>query len=268
MVLRVISAFVSLPIALGFIWLGPPLFSLFAAILAAIGAWELTRMAKNIGKHPPVLVTITWAVALVAIGHVLAEDLSIPDTTRALVAIVAFSYVTWQVRYAQNRIAISDLQITLGISIYIGGMLAFAPLLRGLDQGREWVLLTALATFTTDTLALYVGHTLGRTPLALSISPGKTWEGAIAGLIGAVIVCMVITPILGLPLGFLQQVFLGLLLGVVGQIGDLLESRIKRATDVKDSGTLIPGHGGVLDRLDSIVPNLVLVYYFAIGVVI
>ena len=109
---------------------------------------------------------------------------------------------------------------------------------------------------------------MGRTPLALSISPGKTWEGAIAGLIGAVIVCMVITPILGLPLGFLQQVFLGLLLGVVGQIGDLLESRIKRATDVKDSGTLIPGHGGVLDRLDSIVPNLVLVYYFAMVVVI
>ncbi len=262
--LRLISAALGLPILLGAIWAGPPLFSFLAAGAAAVAAWELTRMANNVGKHPPTLVTITWAIALVVVGHVLAEDFSPRDTTRGLVAAVAFAYVTWQVRYARSRVRGSDLRIAVGIALYTGGLLAFAPLLRGLEQGREWSLLALLVTFASDTSAFYVGRKVGRTPLAPAVSPGKTREGAAGGLAGAVIACAAIAGLLRLPVGLPSRVILGLLIGVAAQLGDLAESWMKRAAKVKDSGTLIPGHGGVLDRLDSIVPNLALMYSFVI----
>ena len=128
-------------------------------------------------------------------------------------------------------------------------------------------MLLVLVTFTTDTSAFLVGRLAGKTPLAPSISPGKTREGAGGGLAGAVIASVALSSIMGLAASVLSSLLLGLLMGVAGQLGDLAESRIKRWADTKDSGRLIPGHGGVLDRLDSIVFNLVLVYYFVIWTV-
>ena len=264
MALRLVSAAVGLPVLLVFILVGPPLFSLLAAALAALGAWELTRMADNAGKDPPALVTIVWAIALVVIGHVLAEDFSPRDTTHGLVAAVAFAYVTWQVRYARSRVRARDIRIGAGIALYTGGLLAFAPLLRGLEDGHKWTLLALLVTFAADTSAFYVGRSMGRIPLSPRISPGKTREGAVGGLAGAAAACPVLAAPLQLPVSLPAQLLLGLLIGAAAQLGDLAESWMKRAAKVKDSGALIPGHGGVLDRLDSIVPNLALVYSFVI----
>ena len=267
MSLRLASAAVVIPILALLIWAGPPLFSLVMAALAGVGAWEVCRLARNRDRRPVAPVAITWSIAFVALGHVLAEDWSPRDTSRAMVAIVATAYVFWQARRARGRVGLANWRITAGAARYPGGLLAFAPLLRGLDQGTEWVFLLVLVTFATDTSAFLVGRLAGKTPLAPSISPGKTREGAVGGLVGAVIASVALASIMGLATSVLSALLLGLLMGVAGQLGDLAESRIKRWAEAKDSGKLIPGHGGVLDRLDSIVFNLVLVYYFVIWAV-
>ena len=266
MALRMASAAVGVPVLIGTIWIGSPYLSVLLAGAAGLGAWELTNMAGNVDRRPPVLVTVVWAVCLVAVEYVLGQDFSPRDETRGLVAVAAFAYVTWQVRYARSRVLMSDVRLAMGIALYTGGLLAFGPLLRGLEQGREWVLVSVLVTFATDTSAFYVGRTAGRIPLAPQISPGKTREGAVGGLAGAAAACILLGRLFRLPVSLPAQLLLGLLIGVAAQAGDLAESWMKRKTGVKDSGNLIPGHGGILDRLDSIVPNLPLVYIFAMWV--
>ena len=279
MALRTASAAVGVPVLIGAVWIGSPYFAVLVAAAAALGAWELTKMAENVDRRPPPLVTVVWAVCLVGVGYILAQDFSgdripLPFAGRTLsgyktpwvFVVAAFGYVTWQVRYARSRVSMSDVRLAMGIALYTGGLLAFGPLLRGLDEGREWVLLSFLVTFSADTSAFFVGRLVGRVPLASAISPGKTREGAVGGLLGAAAAGMLFSSLFRISISLPVQMILGLLMGAVAQAGDLAESWMKRKTDVKDSGILIPGHGGVLDRLDSIVPNLPLVYIFAMWV--
>ena len=266
MALRLATAAVGVPVLIGVTWVGAPYFSVLLGVAAALGAWELTKMAENVDRRPPSLVTVTWAVCLVVVGYALAQGFSPRGETRWLVATAAFAYVTWQVRYARSRVPMGDVRLAMGIALYTGGLLAFGPLLRGLEQGGEWVLLSVLVTFAADTSAFFVGQAMGRIPLAPQISPGKTREGAVGGLAGAVAASILFGRLFSLPVAFPAQLILGLLIGVAAQAGDLAESWMKRKAKVKDSGTLIPGHGGILDRLDSVVPNLPLVYIFAIWV--
>ncbi len=267
MILRITSAAVGIPVLVMFVWIGLPAFSVLMASLAAIGAWELCRMAEGRGYSPDIPVAIIWSVALVTTGHFLAVEMVPRDLGRTLVAILATVVLFWQVRRSRATGGMARWRFTASAALYPGALLAFAPLLRGLAQGREWVLFLVLDTFATDTAAFTMGKLAGKTPLAPSISPGKTREGAIAGVVAAGLSAPVLALSLNLSTSVTSALVLGLLLGVTGQLGDLSESRLKRWAGVKDSGTLIPGHGGVLDRLDSIVFNLVLVYYFVLGVV-
>ncbi len=147
--------------------------------------------------------------------------------------------------------------------IYPGIIFSTVVLARDLDQGRDWVLLLVLATFTVDTGAYATGSLIGRHKLAPRISPRKTWEGAAGGIGGALLAVGVLAPLLNLGLGAGAIVGLGLALGVAAQAGDLFESWMKRRVDIKDSSGLLPGHGGLLDRLDSIVFVAPIVYLVA-----
>lgn len=129
------------------------------------------------------------------------------------------------------------------------------------DAGLQWTALAFLVTFATDTSAYAVGRVAGRRKLAPSVSPGKTWEGAIGGLAGAAAAAATLVALLGeIETRLFPAIALGLAIGVVAQAGDLLESKVKRMADAKDSGRLIPGHGGLFDRLDSLLPAFPLVY--------
>lgn len=129
------------------------------------------------------------------------------------------------------------------------------------DAGLQWTALAFLVTFATDTSAYAVGRVAGRRKLAPSVSPGKTWEGAIGGLAGAAAAAATLVALLGeIENRLFPAIALGLAIGVVAQAGDLLESKVKRMADAKDSGRLIPGHGGLFDRLDSLLPAFPLVY--------
>ena len=150
--------------------------------------------------------------------------------------------------------------VLVGISYVV---LPFAALIaiRLDDIGLQWAALAFLVTFATDTSAYAVGRAVGRRRLAPSVSPGKTWEGAVGGLVGAAAAAAALVALLdGVETRIIAAVVLGLGIGLVAQAGDLLESKVKRLADAKDSGRLIPGHGGLLDRLDSLLPVFPLVY--------
>ena len=262
---RIATAAVGLPLLLLVVWIDNPLpFAALCAAAAALGAWELAGLARSWGDRPADLASAALAGALVA-GAVLLE----PDTLAATLAhslalLLSALSLAWLLRRGAPEAGASRWLATLAPSLFVGGLLFHAPLLRSADYGSEWILLMLLTTFATDTGAYFVGRAVGRTPLAPAISPAKTREGAAGGLLCAVAACLALDALLGLPATWWQAALLGGALGVVGQLGDLVESRLKRIADVKDSGRLMPGHGGLLDRLDSILLNLVVVYYFVL----
>lgn len=163
-------------------------------------------------------------------------------------------------------LAWADLGLTLGGAIYTGGLLGYAPLLAALSEsaqrggGFAWLMAVLLVTAACDTGAYFVGSLLGRHKLIPHISPGKTWEGLAGGFLGSVAAALALMGLL--KLGVYQAVVLGLLVCLAAVAGDLSESLLKRAAGVKDSSRLIPGHGGVLDRLDSILFVTPVIYWF------
>jgi phosphatidate cytidylyltransferase len=164
-------------------------------------------------------------------------------------------------------LAWSDLGLTLAGAVYAGGLIGYAPLLAAEAERTEagsafaWLLLVLLGTAACDTGAYFAGSLLGRRKLIPHISPAKTWEGLAGGTLGAVVAALAFSGLLGLSMPI--AVVLGLVVCAAAVCGDLCESLLKRAAGVKDSGHVIPGHGGVLDRIDSILFVLPAVYWFA-----
>ena len=249
---RVLSACVFVPGVLALLWLGDwALFALVAAIIGR-GTWEFYHMAAAAGHRPLGLVGSLLALGLSA--HIFAFGAAGLELAIAVSIIIVLSTALF--RGTQGYVA--NALITLGGVLYIG-FLGSAPLLleqrlAAAGQSGGWVLMLVLGSlWLTDAAAYLGGRALGRHKLAPTISPGKTIEGFVAGLAGGL-------PLLALnhlvPLFSWEQLAgLLLLLGLGGQLGDLIESAIKRDLGLKDAPPLIPGHGGVLDRFDS--------YFFA-----
>ncbi len=172
----------------------------------------------------------------------------------------------WLLLRQQKQEAFASWAWTMAGILYIGWLLSYFVALREMVDGRNWVFLALFATFGSDTAAFFIGRTWGKHRLAPNISPSKTWEGAIGGLLGAVIISLLFTipSPLSLNLHYWQAILLGLTISVFSQLGDLIESLLKRNMGVKDSGRLLPGHGGFLDRLDSVVFAGIVVYYYVV----
>ncbi len=276
---RVITALWGIPLLIAVIWFGEPwnptLFTVFVAVWALLAAFEFYRLVTT-PKVSPLTYFGLICVLLFIVGRnpdVLSAlephfDINL-ITPLLLTAATVLSFV-WLLARRQKEGAFAGWAWTMAGILYIGWLLSYLVSLRGLDDGRNWIFLALFTTFASDTAAFFTGRALGRHPLAPNISPGKTWEGAIGGVLGAILVSLFFvlpTPLSLNPyLNWGQAILLGLLVSVFGQIGDLTESLLKRNVGVKDSGTLIPGHGGVLDRVDSIVFAGVVVYYFALFV--
>jgi phosphatidate cytidylyltransferase len=264
MATRIATASIGLPLVVLLVWVGGAWFTVLVAVVAGLGALEMSGLARGWGDRPLAPVAIVWAVAFVVAGHLLSNRSSLDVGLLSIVPIAVGLLLASVMWCHGSGTRLAALGATAAAALYTGGLLFHAPLLRGLEQGREWVLLLLLATFATDTFALVVGRIFGRRPLAPSISPSKTWEGAIGGLLGAVAMAVAAVYVLDIDAGIGDALAVGALIGVAGQAGDLVESRLKRLAGADNSGWLLPGHGGILDRLDSIVFNLVVVYYFVI----
>ena len=149
----------------------------------------------------------------------------------------------------------------LGIA-YLALPLSFLTILAEFEQGRLWLLFLLVVIWSNDTFAYFIGKNLGKHKLAPVISPRKTIEGAVGGIIGGALVGIVFVHFTGLSARLVETAAITVVIGLVAMIGDLAESLIKRAANVKDSGTIIPGHGGVLDRIDSLIFPVPLLYFY------
>ena len=261
LITRVLSAMVLIPLVVFALYLGGPWAAGLVAIFAALAVIEFYQLSARLGARPWVAAGTALTVALVFAAQFPAYHLAVP----AYLVMLGALMVTYVLRQNYDGFLLGW-AATLAGSAYTGGMLSHLVLLRNLPNGLLWVALAILTTWGTDTAAYFVGTTLGKRPFFPRISPRKTIEGAIAGIIAGTLITIGI----GIPflhLSWPLAASLGLLTALATTFGDLAESLIKRQAGVKDSGNLIPGHGGALDRIDSLLFSGVAVYYFVIWIV-
>jgi len=177
------------------------------------------------------------------------------------VATMIISFMILLFRKKEER-ALNNWVWTVGGILYIGLMFSYWGELPNLPAGRFWLFWAIITIIACDVGAYFVGKGLGKHHMAPSISPHKTWEGAAGGLLASIAVAMLFGYFFTLPVELWQLAVLGIVIGVLAQFGDLVESLLKRNAGIKDSGNFFPGHGGVLDRLDSYILVGAVLYYF------
>ena len=257
LLVRILSAFVILAVVIGLILAGTYGAYLLALLLGGLALWEFIGLSDGMGSRAPAWLLFPLGVFFIFSGTVL-KDISVTLVlSLALVGGLAAFLVVPGRRQGLGRWAMG-----MAGALYIGMPFNYYLLLyASKPHGLVWALFTIFAVVACDAAALLVGSRLGRHRFFATISPKKTVEGAIAGVVGAVIVMLIgVSAVIGLSP--LHAIALGLLVGVSAQVGDLVESQMKRIAEVKDSSNLIPGHGGVLDRLDSILFPPILVYFY------
>lgn len=267
---RVLSAVVAVPLAVVLVYLGGPALALLLATLGALAAREVFAMARQQSIRPLSAIGIPLAAALPIVVHVHRLGWLSHPLTLAAVVFVAFLGAALLSRGVDER-PLACVAITTFAVLYTGGLLSFGYLLRhhpwtvSAASGTAVVGLPVVIAWVSDIGAYAVGKTLGKTKLMPQVSPGKTRAGAIGAIVSAALVAIaydifVLRPVAQVTLGWSRAVLLAVILSVAGQIGDLVKSLLKREAGVKDSGRLLPGHGGALDRIDSLLFILPVAY--------
>lgn len=259
---RLLTAIVAIPILLYAIWTDTPYLFNTIAVVALVGAThELFRMAERV--HAPPFWTIGYLAALVFSATPMLGRMDLNQGAFALLGIVLTLAVLARVG-DKKRVLASAGVTAFGVvyTAYLGSYLVAIRMLAKPQVPGKLLTLFFAIIMLGDAGAYYTGRMLGRNKLAPKVSPGKTIEGSVGGLIASILGAVASTFIFfkELPIG--DAVALGALLNVVGQAGDLSESLFKRGSNVKDSSSIIPGHGGFLDRLDSVLPNAPILYYY------
>ena len=279
---RWLTAAIAIPIVLVFVWFGG--WVSFAAILLVVvlGTLELHSMLLHAGYHPLIWISFGLSIIFLIAAMLPAQRLFLLEIGLGGALLLSFPWL-----FLREKLdgAMVDWALTLATSIYIGWPMSFFLLLRGytpagivlspsvvtnlvhgtllvLPRGVWWLLTVLLGVWGFDAAAFFAGRYFGRHKLAPRISPAKSWEGVIGGLVLSIVASLLLTvKPLGVP--WYLAVILGIVLGIAAVVGDLGESLIKRQTHVKDSGQIMPGHGGMLDRIDSVLFVVVVVYVFA-----
>lgn len=267
---RVLFAIAAIPVVAGAVWLGDAPLTVLLSVAAALAAWEYVRMAVAAGSRPSMVWTVVLAAALPLAVHAARLGYALPPLSwLALLIPALLSSMLWT-RGSDGK-PMSSAAMTVFGALYTGGMLAFVYALRyhrfTVDAlgGTLFVALPVVLTWLNDSGAFFFGKAFGKKKLMPSVSPGKTWAGAVGALGVSVLstwllVRFVIGPATGLGMTMGGVVIFGLAISAAAQVGDLVESMLKREAGVKDSSSLIPGHGGVLDRVDSLLFTVPLAY--------
>lgn len=252
---RLLVGLIALPIVLLPIWFGGIWLTLLLLVVALGGGFEFYNLMQAGGYHPNRVIGLGW-LALILLSHWQPQYLPYS------LIIMAGMIVTLIDAMHQKQMPMSTWMATSIGAIYIGTMLGQALALRGLPNGLWWVLLALLLTWTNDTAAYLVGVNFGRHKLWPRLSPKKSWEGTVAGWVAAAILgaaWVVFTP-LSATHNPIFGAILGLFAGILALFGDLSISTLKRQVGVKDTGHIFRGHGGFLDRLDSLLFVVPFVY--------
>ena len=262
---RVLSAVVFLPI----FWiivkkLEPGVYEGLIAVGALLALWELYRFASARGQRCHRLLGAVVALLIMASFAFRAVDIRYGLAVGLVVLPLASLW-----RGGEWGPALADTGTSFFIASFIGVLFGYLIDLRtmsdvpkGLETGSDLVFLLFFVVWGSDTAAYFVGRTLGRRPLAPNVSPKKTVEGAIGGVLGALVAAFVARAWFMNRLTIGDCLFLGLALGTIGILGDLVESMLKRGAGLKDSASLVPGHGGILDRMDSLLYAGPVLYYY------
>jgi phosphatidate cytidylyltransferase len=267
MMKRVLTAVVLVPLVLLLVFKGP--FWLVTAVVCAVAElalWEFLTLADASGAKTPRIAGFV-SVALLFLFTFRRPELLAPligAITLALLILCAF-------RSPLNRVLPDSAYTIFGV-LYIGLSLATLPLLFAQEEGPSLLVFLLFVVWAGDTLALYIGRTWGRKKLAPSLSPGKTWEGSFASIAGSLAITALLfwiaatlqargIAVLSYPGSLVRWLVLAVVLNVAAQVGDLVESALKRGAGVKDSGSLLPGHGGVLDRIDALLIAAPVLWY-------
>jgi phosphatidate cytidylyltransferase len=265
---RLVTALVGIPLIVAALWLGGWVWACLLAAVAAADVWETYRLARAGGRRPDVAIGLLLAPVLILdarFPHLAVER-------AALAAAVIGAFAAQILRPADERSA-DDWTATLASPVYIGSLMGYGVLLRDLvPGGLAWTLAGLALVWANDSAAYFGGRLFGKTPLSLSLSPRKTREGFLVGLAVTVVLAALLPALAGLAPEALAPLpgypawamaIVGLLVSFVAPMGDLAKSFLKRQVGVKDSGQLLPGHGGVLDRTDSLLFAAPFIYYAA-----
>lgn len=260
LVYRILSAIVLIPVVLWAVYKGGLLYFAAVAIASLLAAHEFYAMMAHGGYRP----TYPLGMALTAL---LLLDARYPlwQLSRLSLAAALIFSLLWQLLQKETHGALVNWALTLAGALYVGWLASHFVSLRDLPQGVGWTVLALLSTWACDTGAYSVGMAFGRHPFFSHISPRKTWEGAIGGWISGIIATALVGSLIRIEVG--HGLILGVAIALAATFGDLAKSLLKRQVGVKDSGHLIPGHGGMLDRIDSLLFTVVVVYYYASWVV-
>lgn len=259
---RFLSALVLIPVVGWVIWAGSWWLFVAIALAAGLAGYEFSQLMRRGGYAP----TTLFVLAIIGVFALDAQFPSLDIATPGLTGVLIIS-ISWQLFQSQSKAPTVDWALTIVGGLYIGWLSAHAIRLRALPDGLAWTVLAVLVTWGGDTAAYFVGNAIGRHKLWPRLSPRKTWEGVWGGVIGS--------SLTGAMVGYLAMqwvgaigpsrgLIVGLLAAIVGPFGDLAISMMKRQVQVKDSGHIIPGHGGLLDRTDSLLFIVVTTYYYAI----
>jgi phosphatidate cytidylyltransferase len=266
---RILTGGILIPLALVLVFLGPReqwLFTLAVAGVSALAGWEFLGLAEQSGAKPPRI------AVLLAILALFAGTFEWPDQTTAILGILSLGLLVYCTFVSPVERMLPDASVSIFCLLYVGFTLVSLPALREEANGPSLVAFLLCAVWAGDIAALYVGKAWGRHKLAPTLSPNKTWEGTLGSLAGSLLVT---GALLGLAtlleswnsvvLTYPEDVWYWLGLAVVvnagAQVGDLAESALKRSAGVKDSGSLLPGHGGVLDRIDALLLAAPVLWY-------
>ena len=258
---RIVTALILIPVVLVLVFLGPRwqwLFTLAVALVAALAAWEFMGLAEKAGAKPPRLAV---GVAIIAL---FAGNSAWPDQTAAILGILSLGLLIYCTFSRPVEQMMADASTAIFCLLYVGFTLIALPALREQTNGPSLVAFLLCAVWAGDIAALYIGRAWGRHKMAPSISPNKTWEGTLGSVAGSLLATGGLlglahllsvqwdSAVLSYPEDTEYWLGLAVVVNAAAQVGDLVESALKRSAGVKDSGSILPGHGGVLDRIDAL----------------
>ena len=263
---RLLTILATLPVVVACVYFGGVAFLILILALALIAINEFYNMMQKKDFHPAYWVGNFFTVFFIIFAYYALKKNWEPAHSAMLTGAALVTMVATLFLKQRPKEAIVDIAVTLFGMIYIGWFFSYFLFIRALTERGAYLLFLMATIWALDIVAYLVGTKFGKHKLWPSVSPKKSVEGAVAGFV----VCLIAAGVFGHYAGFgmTHSLILGALIGIVAQLSDLVESLIKRDAGVKDSSTIMPGHGGVLDRIDSFIFTAPVMYYYLVWIVL